>query len=61
MDKITSVSMAVSAQQDKNHATFQIECEGEMHQLRAQHEAEMKRFALHILPHPPTSFKSIHD
>ena len=45
MDKITNISMAVSAQQDKNHATFQIECEGQMHQLRAQNEAEMRRLA----------------
>eukprot|EP00731_Ephydatia_muelleri_P014883 Em0008g603a len=44
MDKITNISMAVSAQQDKNHATFQIECEGQMHQLRAQNEAEMRRW-----------------
>ena len=43
MDKVTGVMEVNSAQQDKNHATFQVHCEGRIYQLQAQSEIEMKR------------------
>eukprot|EP00731_Ephydatia_muelleri_P016803 Em0009g1227a len=44
IDKITGVMEVNGAQQDKNHATFQVQCEGRIYQLQAQSEIEMKRW-----------------
>ena len=44
IDKITGVMELNAAQQDKNHATFQVQCEGRTYQLQAQSEIEMKRW-----------------
>ncbi|KAL5482187.1 hypothetical protein EMCRGX_G022482 [Ephydatia muelleri] len=51
MDKVTGVSEVPREQQDKNHATFQVQCEGMIYQLQAQNEAEMRKWiaALHTM------------
>ena len=48
IDKITGVMELNAAQQDKNHATFQVQCEGRTYQLQAQSEIEMKRFVCNL-------------
>ena len=41
--KILSVLELAGSQQDKNNASFNIECEGRTYQLQAYDEAEMRR------------------
>ena len=42
--KIISVSEVSPAQQDKNNASFNIDCEGRTFQLQAHDESEMRRY-----------------
>ena len=46
MDKVSGVTEVPSSQQDKNHATFQVLCDGRIYQLQAHSQLEMKRFVL---------------
>ena len=48
MDKITGVSEVPQAQQDQNHATFQVLCAGRIILFQAQNEAEMKKWVMNL-------------
>ena len=43
LDKIISVQEVSSAQQDKNHASFLVQCDGRTYQLQAMDEANMRK------------------
>ncbi len=44
LDKIVSVHEVSPAQQDKNHATFLVQCDGRTFQLQSQDEASMGKW-----------------
>lgn len=44
LDKIISVQEVSPAQQDKNHATFLVQCDGRTYQLQAMDEATMRKY-----------------
>ena len=43
LDKVVSVQEVSPAQQDKNHATFLVQCDGRTFQLQAIDEATMRK------------------
>ena len=46
--KIISVTEVTASQQDKNNASFNIDCEGRTFQLQAHDESEMRRYVEHM-------------
>ena len=43
MDKVIGVQEVTASQQDKNHATFTVQCDGRTYQLQAHDEPSMRR------------------
>ena len=43
LDKVLSVQEVSAAQQDKNHATFLVQCDGRTYQLQGHDEATMRK------------------
>ena len=43
LDRVISVQEVSAAQQDKNHATFLVQCDGRTYQLQAHDEATMRK------------------
>ena len=50
--KVINVSEVSPAQQDKNNATFHVQCEGRTYQLQAVDETAMRKWALSLPPSP---------
>lgn len=44
LDRVISVQEVSAAQQDKNHATFLVQCDGRTYQLQAHDEATMRKW-----------------
>lgn len=43
VDKVIGVHEVTASQQDKNHATFTVQCDGRTFQLQAHDEASMRK------------------
>lgn len=43
MDKVLAVQEVTASQQDKNHATFTVQCDGRTFQLQAHDEPNMRK------------------
>ncbi len=44
LDKVLGVQEVSDAQQDKNHTTFTVQCDGRTFQLQAHDEPSMRRY-----------------
>lgn len=43
IDKVISVQEVTASQQDKNHATFTVQCDGRTFQMQAHDETSMRK------------------